>query len=681
MRNAAVGLALGVCLTSAAARAGSFDPDGTFRFAKGAVVSLDFETETLPPNADPMDPPPTRKAVADALSGGFVLRLGPFEQAAFDVPLPKGAATYRASVWIRGGEAVGAVNQAHDGKRIDTVATLYPTGRVTSDGWVELANDHIAIDGALGKIFVGVFSPGGCDVDAIELVPDGTVLGPLVTSCQGIGDGDACGPGRVCTFGACRRVNAEVPPIPADRDAVTAYLANRIEFLFGPYQQRTQDLPNARVAIEQMRHAADPWGYWNGFLLALRRLHDSHTSSTGGLASFAIRNPRPINVCFIEGDADWSHAAAPSDPAYRDVLVSHTGKLRNLNLHAGDRLVRVDGRHPIEWARSLVSVEWGYESAANHTTFAEHAAALRSAIARYAANIEVIRCDATAKTCGAIEKIDIVGMPKAAEGEMYDPVECDNRPLRHLANSPANHFNVDFSNGAEKAFFGIVDASDANERIFGVEWDSLYTTNGQDGIGKELSAAIAALDSQSASAAILDHRRGTGGTIAGPEIIWNFAEKKHPLTFYQARQRAEDAQPTQAIGKALFDAAVASKDFGVDYAGGTHDAPIPVALLITSDISASDWLALGLKGQPKVRLFGPYATSGAFSTRLSFGYWLGMNYTLASGDSFVADGRTINGTGVEPDEVVLPKQSDLVTGKDTVFEAALAWIRAQGGGG
>lgn len=680
MRYAAVALAVGIALSSGTARAGEFDPDGTFRFASGAALALDFESATLPPNANPMDPAPVRKAAGDALSGGFVLKVSPFQQVVLVVPMPKGAATYRASVWIRGGEASAFVGLMHDGKRIDELPALYPTGRITSDGWIELANDHIAVDGAVGVVTVGVFSPAGCELDAFELVADGAVVGPLVASCQGIDDGGACGTGRVCTFGACRRVNADVPPIPADREAVTNYLANRLEFLFGPYQQRAQDLPIARIAIEQMRHASDPWSYWNGFLLALRRLHDSHTGTQGGISDYGIRNPRPISACFVEGDADWSHATAPKDPAYLDVLVSNIGKTRNFGLHTGDRLVRVDGRHPIDWARSLVAVNWDYESAANHTTFAEQAASLRALITRYAASIEVIHCDAAAKSCGPIETMDILAIPPPAQGESFDPIECDNRPLRHLANSPANHYNVDFGTGEEKAFFGIVNESNATERIFGVEWDSLYTNDGQDGIGKELSLAIGALDAQSASAAILDHRRGTGGTIAGPAIVWNYAEKKHPLTFYLARQRAEDAPPTQAAGKLLFDAAVAKNDFGVDYAGGTHDAPIPLALLITSDISASDWLALGMKGQPKVRLFGPYATSGAFSTRLAFGYWLGIGYTLASGDSFVADGRAINGTGADPDEAVLPKQSDLVTGKDSVFEAALAWVRAEGGG-
>jgi C-terminal processing protease CtpA/Prc len=54
-----------------------------------------------------------------------------------------------------------------------------------------------------------------------------------------------------------------------------------------------------------------------------------------------------------------------------------------------------------------------------------------------------------------------------------------------------------------------------------------------------------------------------------------------------------------------------------------------------------------------------------------------MGYVMAVGDDILADGSTHNGRGVQPDVVVLPKQSDLLVGKDTVFEAALAWVRQE----
>ncbi|MBM4359337.1 MAG: hypothetical protein FJ096_14640 [Deltaproteobacteria bacterium] len=666
MRTIAALVLAGGCLHAAPARAGEFATNGAFAFAKNAAVTLDFEEEALPPSADPAEPPPKRMVVDDALSGDAVLAIAPYQSTAFAVSVPKELATYRVSAWIRGGEAVGLLTTSIDGARVDEVATLYPTGRMTSDGWVELANQGVRIDGR-STVTVGVFSPSGAQVDAIELVRDGDASAAPGRSCLGVQDASACGVGEVCTWGTCRAMTGWVPPIPAERDAVAAYLANRLEFFFGPYDNRTRDLPAARVALEAMRHAKDPWSYWNGFLLALRRLHDSHTGMGGSLADYALRNPRPIDACFLEGDADWSHDVAPSDPLYRDVLVSHVGAARNLGLRSGDRLVRVDGRHPIDWARSMIEVSWSLGSASNHRTFAEYAAALRSLISRYARTIEVVRCSESG--CGAVETIDVLALPPLGADESLSPTLCDNRPVRHVPEAPTDH------QGAEDVFAGFLAGVPEDEKLFGIEWDSFYTSTGQDGIGPQLKQAVASITSEAARGVMLDHRRGTGGTLAGPEILWNYAVKRRPLTFFETRNRAEDEQPTPAEGKALFSAAIANSS--VDYAGSNAAEPVPTAVLLTSDISASDWFPLGMKGAARVRMFGPYETSGAFSTRYALGYWLGMSFTLASGDTFVADGRSLNGFGAEPDEIVVPRQSDLARGKDTVFEAALAWLRSQ----
>jgi hypothetical protein len=39
------------------------------------------------------------------------------------------------------------------------------------------------------------------------------------------------------------------------------------------------------------------------------------------------------------------------------------------------------------------------------------------------------------------------------------------------------------------------------------------------------------------------------------------------------------------------------------------------------------------------------------------------------------DGTTHLGEGVLPTEDILPKQSDLLVGKDTVYDRALTWLR------
>lgn len=659
-------LALGALVASPrSARAGTFANDGAFSFDPRAVASFDFE-EALPPGAGAGKV----KADAGALSGGSVLVLGQYEQVSLSVKLPKTARTYRLSVWTRGGEAVGGLELAYrTAGRTDDLAALYPTGRVTSDGWVELGNDAIPVDGErLVEATVTVFAPSGAAIDALELTPDGEVglaNGELNRACGGVTDATSCRTGQACLWSECRDTAAWVPPIPADRDDVTAYLAARLHLLFGPYLERTVDMPAVDVALEQMRVALDRYTYWNGFQLAVRRLHDGHTT-TNGIADYVMVNPRPIAVCFLEGDADLTHAAAPKDPGYLDVLVSHTGGDHTLGLHAGDRLVAVDGQHPIAWARSLIGASVSQPGISNHTTYAELASTLRASISRYAQSIDVVRCDAGSAKCGSVERIAIDELPLDPPGTPVDNVDCDNRPLRHLPTAPADHAT------GETIYQGLVSGTDPAEKIYGMEWETLYT-EGNDAVGSDLTAAVASWRA-GARGVILDHRTGNGGTIIGPQILWSFGVPRHASDFYLDRQAGEDEQPSLVGGKALFDAALGSDT--VSYAGTKSPVTnVPVALLLTQDVSASDWLPMGMKGAPNTKLFAPFQTNGGFSTRYMFGYWLSLGYVVAVGDTFMPDGSTHNGRGVEPDVVVLPKQSDLVAGKDTVFETALAWVR------
>ncbi|HVY45170.1 MAG TPA: S41 family peptidase, partial [Minicystis sp.] len=654
--------AASVAALAGPARAGAFLPDGTFEFDPAAVATFDFEGKA------PMGT--TTKAAANALSGEKVLAVQPFQGVNVAVTLPKSRATYRVSMWGNAAEIVGTFELSYSGGHTDDVAALYPTGRVTSDGWIEVANDHIAVDGAaLTNATVSVFAPNGAIVDAVEIVPDGDAGALPETphaACDSAVSPNPCGVGQLCMWSECRDVSGWVPPIPADRDDVADYMASRMKLLFGPYLERAEDLPASLEFVAAMKNAEDPYTYWGSYMAGVRRLHDGHTT-TQGIADFVLQNPRPLNFCAIEGDADLSHDTAPKDAEYLDVLVSHVGADHTLGLKPGDRIVHVDGQHPIAWARSLLPVYWAWPTTSNHTTYAELASSLRSMISRFAKTIDVIRCDAEHGTCGPLETIDISALPFESDTSMVDFVDCDNRPLRHLASAPADHHT------GNTVYQGIVNESQPGENIYGMEWESLYTTTGTDGVGPDLSHAVATWQSD-ARGVILDHRTGYGGTILAPEIIWNFAVPTHDDDAYKDRTFADEEQPSLTAGQSIFQAAITSGTVQV-CGSATPDTSVPVALLITEDVSASDWLPQGLKGAPNTKIFGPFQTNGGFSTRYALGYWLSLSYVMAVGDDFLPDGSTHNGHGVEPDVVVLPRQSDLVEGKDSVYEVALEWVR------
>lgn len=676
------GVLVGLLLSPRVAGAADFAEDGTLVFDPQATFTYDFEEDLFPEGAGEGGggaAPSLTVEDEGALSGKRVLELGQFGGIDVPVTVEDGAHAYRISAWIRDGETIIDLEVRYDDNPhpgVDEVTALYPTGRMTSDGWVEVANDDVRIDASRGAtVSVGFFSPSGSVVDAVEIVPE-RALGPEDLSgraCEGTAD-PVCGTGQVCVFSQCRYVGGWVPPLPENRDDVADYLASRMALLFGPLLNRELDLPISLVTLDRMQDAPDKWTYWNAFMLGVRRLHDGHTT-TNGLADFVLENEKPLGLCFIEGDGDLTQGVAPKDPLYLDVLVSHVASSRNFGLKAGDRLVAIDGEHPIAWARAQSEHHWPMSPTSNHRTYAELAEQLRSLIPRYAQKMTVVRCDPGTSTCGVLETIDLLNLPTIQEGDAFEPVACDNRPLRHLASSPANH-----GGAGSNVLFGIVNESDATERIYGAEWESLYTTNGNDGMGAAMKAAFNQFnDDAGAGGVIFDHRSGNGGTILGPMLIWNFAIKtatttQYPVSLYLDRQRAEDESIDQAAGLALF---AAGEQAGlVDKAGSPSATTKPVALLLTRDVSASDWLPLGLKGQaPNVRIFAPFETNGGFSTRYGFGYWLGLNYVMAVGETWDATGLSRGGRGVEPDEVVLPKQSDLLTGKDTVFEHALAWVR------
>lgn len=669
MLRARVTVSVLALVSARPASAASFDEAGTFAFAEDVTASSSFEDESL--QVEPAS------IVLDegALDGEHVLELGPYEAAYVPIEFPPVAAEYRVTAWIRGGETASSVSvqyadNTHAG--YDEVSVLYPTGRMTSDGWVEVSNDHVRIDGTRGVyVNVGFFAPSGSSVDALEVVRTRGLSTAEQTGefCAGSED-PVCGESHVCLFSQCRYVGGTVPNVPAERDLVSTYLGNRLRFMFGPLLNRKLDLPNAEFALAGMHDAATPWAYWNSFTLAVRRLHDGHTS-TSSITDFVFENEKPLGLCFIEGEADLSQNAAPSDESYLDVLVSHTASTRTLGLIPGDRLVRVDGLHPIAWARAQVEHHWSTSPTSNHTTFAELAESLRGLVARYAHSIEIVRCDPATSTCGAVETIVLADILPVQPGESFESVQCDNRPLRHLANSPANHALQSSSD----VLHGIALESDDVERIYTAEWDSLYATSNGNGVSPGLIAAIAQFE-KDARGVVLDHRTGNGGTLVPVQLLWNFAVPRRPVSFYRDRRWFDEEEPSLSEGLSIFQDGV--DDGAADFAGSQTPTSLPVALLVTRDVSASDWLPLGLKGAaPNVKIIGPFQTNGAFSTLYSFGYWFGINYQMAVGETYDVTGSTRGGRGVEPDIVVRPKQSDLLVGKDSVFEAALAWVRQE----
>jgi len=692
-RQLALASAICAALLPSAATAGEFDDRGIYLPDTSAIVFESFDiapTHYLPADADlecNVEHYELLSDQGDALDGTSYLHVQTPENCPERLPftIPSAKGSYRVKLWIRHGSADARLAVSYpDDVLPSLVARMAPTGRATSDGWIELASNELPVDGTQNPIFYLRFSDfaseDGVDLDAIEITPMGEYREQ--PACSGASD-PVCGADAICYGGQCRLGGLNVPPLPGDdiRDEMVDALELKLDIFFGGRKTRLLDLPVALETLTSIRGAQTAWQFWNGFARSIRELHDWHTRANGSITEGAVAGR--LNACFIEGDADLSHAAWPQDPAYKDILVSHVGQGDTAGLNAGDRLVEVDGKHPIQWARELISIDWGYHVASDDTSFADFAEDLGGPywagggeILKYATTFSVIRCDAISGTCsGTVETIDVSDM--TVEGGGYDVV-CDNRPSYHLDTSAPMTTAPGQEHYVFNTFFqGKVTQTTDEEKIFGMVFDTLYGGGDDNGyVNKTIRDAVINWKAN-ARGVILDHRAGNGGTIDAPEYMTQLVRPQEIAAAMLAPIDIArwDGPETPGQGIAAFNRSKA--DQGYTIGSPDHDPNLPVALVLHREGSASDFLPHGMKGAPKVRLFGPGPSAGGFSTFIQFVYWGGISFQFASGDTITKNGDPLIGHGTVPDVIIDQKQSDLMVGVDTIHEAALAWVRSE----
>ena len=677
-------LAAAALLVSAEAAAGSFDGYGQYIPDPAAVVSLDFGAD-FDPEAQRHVPPETPGACLtpgfqlkegpDALDGTDFLHVQTYSEEScverFLVDLPAQQGSYVARLWMRHGSIDAQLTVLYpDDSGLDTVAAkLAPTGRVTSDGWVELTTNEVPIDGALAShIYLRVYDADsiGSDIDALEIVPAGVYWEQR--SCAGTAD-PVCGPGAVCRHNRCRLGRLSVPPLPDDdvRDEMVDVMQSQLRVFFGGRKNRLANLPAALDKLDGIRQAATAWDFWNGWATAFVLLQDWHTEAYGPLTS--IERRARLSACFIEGDADASASAWPKHPKFRDLLVSHTGLSGTHGISQGDRLVAVDGQHPFDWALGLKDVRWSLWRANDDLVFSELAEHMRGMILDHATTFSVLKCSTITGTCNEVPETYVVADLPDDTGSQ---VRCDNRPFYHFTGggNPSLDHSVGF------AFFqGRIANTTPQEAIFGLLWDTLYGGGDPNGwVNSHIKDAYTYFK-QNARGVILDHRAGNGGTVDASEVTTTLVRPPEAVLVMTSPNEFAgfDGPETPAEGIAIFEKYQSL--YAMEVGSTSYDPDMPVALLLHRDGSASDFMPFGMKGAPKVKIFAQGPTAGAFSTYYQYVYWGGISWRMATGDSIASDGSPLIGHGVAPDVVVEQKQSDLLAGRDTVHEAGLAWVR------
>ena len=434
-------------------------------------------------------------------------------------------------------------------------------------------------------------------------------------------------------------------------------LEGQLQVFYGGQRSRGLYLAAAIAQMEQMRGATTGWQFWSLFGAAIHALHDWHTVTDMGVSGFVVPAHR-LNACFIEGDADLSQAVWPKDPSYPDLLVSHVGP-QSSGLNPGDRLVAVDGMHPIAWAASLAGVDWGYHVATDPETLSDYAERLggpywanvdgSALILTFAHEITVVRC--SSGSCESTPETIQVTDFETSDGS--PDIACDNRPLYHFAPAnnpdPATHYVFD------TFFRGQIAETAPSEGIFGMVWDTLDGNGSPTSpVNAQILQAVADWKAN-ARGVILDHRAGNGGTLDAATNVTTLVRPPSvvAVTRMPIEQAGYDGPATAAAGLAVFTLAEGVSPYKVGDPAWAET--LPVALITHRDGSASDYLPYGMKGAPNVMLFGPHPTAGAFSTYIEFSSWGNLYFQFGSpGDTIAADGSALIGHGVPPDVVPAP---------------------------
>ena len=656
----ALSAALAVSALAPSALAITFDEAGVPAFDAKATVKISFD--------DPTGISGVTVGTGTSLEGKGYLVIkgggggggGGGSRPSIPLTLPKEKKAYVARLFARKNRVVGSVGVEYTDGTPGFDAQFFPTGRVTSDGWYEIETARFSVDGTKDlKATLDMFG-SNADVDAFELVPDGDFK--ALAAC-GLKTDAACGTGEYCAAGSCRNGNLQVPRLPQgdEKTKLVRYLGDRLKIFFGGRYTRENTLPTALATIANMNKAETGWAFWNGFATAIHQLRDWHTKIDGPVV---VNGRGAFPICVVEGDADLSRALAPSTEGLPDVIVSHVGPEGASGLKAGDRIVAVNGIHPVLFAESMDDVDWQFWHSNDPSGHAEGLERLRYMMRRWAVDFTVIRCDKDAGTCSAPQTIKVADLP-TVEPAVYP--ECDHRPTLPVAGRDA----VTHQSG--NIVVGPVLGTTADEAIYGMIWESVYL----DGSATNPYAAPYANFRANAKGVLLDHRTGNGGTENASEFLTTLFRTPALLgaaTGFNFTLGQFDAPFSEADGLRLFNLRKDSRSDGYNVGSSSARTDLKAALLLARDGSASDWFPEGMKDVGNVRVFGR-RTAGAFSSFIQFDYYGGVSFQFGSGDYIRDTGRSHIGEGVLPDEDILPKQSDLVAGRDTVVERALQWLR------
>ncbi len=177
--------------------------------------------------------------------------------------------------------------------------------------------------------------------------------------------------------------------------------------------------------------------------------------------------------------------------------------------------------------------------------------------------------------------------------------------------------------------------------------------------GREVAAAIQALQSQGATKFILDLRQNGGGLRDAAVEVTDHFLSEGPILYIQSQD--EDERVFSATSETL----IPTEPLVVLVDGGTA--------------SASEIVAGALQDTGRAMLIGSSKTFGKGSVQLVFDLSDGSSVHVTSARWLTPNRHQIDESGLEPDILVAITQEDVDAGRDPVLEQAILHLQADGG--
>ncbi len=567
------------------------------------------------------------------------------------------------------------------------------TGKQTSDGWAEFSTG--TLDGAVygvGVRAIGFVPRRVADgdaflIDALEIrkVDDAITKPNLCTQ----DDVDTtCGAEGDCMYGHCVPSTVSWGPLPSAtmrRDLAErwAHIATRIH----------GDRNSVRIAKERLepealrlaKEAKSSRQFVGGLARLVNELRDNHTSF-GSPTNFSYFSPQL--------DGEISSGLGCFGVVDKDLLGGGMGyglfQSTDARVKAGDILESIDGQDPKAW------VDKHYASFARtlpndpRSDWGETANALSSMLVARARTFTLTRCASATACTGADRtqiKLDVAelvyqSIVEGKTGGGSPQVRCTARFKNSVANPKSQT-----STGEDVVN---VEAQPSGE--ISVQFDGFVAQGGWE-------SAMAGIFKDAPAKVLMDARQGHGGYYSAIDALFTIMrgpsqpggvvsvgrgghDNPDPVgLFAKGRACAEGRRPDDL-------SCFASSINGFFSVPGAPEPPgmaSKVAWVNSVDVSANDFMPKLLQGRSKLRVFGPHPTSGAFGAVISVpaplpGFREGsiqiQDSRFATDYTSAQTARWESGHGVEPDQIVVQKQSDILKGEDTLINVARAWLAA-----